>query len=335
MRVLSTREEYFPRDLEGRRRVMSSALNNEFKIGFLLNTDSVPRDIFEIRERIRMEVGDDVHVPRNSVFRNYLYHNFIPAGLVAEDTVVSDNGQRKFLGYRLTESGKRFGVPLGFLSLNYATEMGISIFEFYGKNSSHGDMDAPLNRIKILEALQKGPLRRQDLVDLTGAVPRVVVSSLESLGELGFVQYESIRRKRGFSLYEWIVGTASSRARTVGYYAAATQDVAKELFRLRVASCHQIARSLKHYSDVIVSRILSGLEKQGFARSVKWTSDILSQAQLLDKGRECLEEYLSQFNALLTGRTMDMRDMQAHPQFGHILRSRILRYREVSAREQT
>ena len=299
MKVIAHREKPFPDDLEGRLNAMLNVVNTELKTVTLLHLDDTPADEYEIKARIRETVGKGCYLPTSGTFGGYCHNTLLPIGTVAEEEVIKDTGENVYVGYKLTEAGKKYGLPISAFTLEYVAQSGQSMFSIFGSSHSHGKTRSPLNRIKILEALREKSLREVDLEEILNLDTNPIIFALNSLAKIGFVQYDSVgefqKGRKNISPYLWADGRNPEEAQGVKTYPIATKKVAKLMQKVKKADRNKIAE-LTGFAPGVVSNILSGLERQGLLKRVRWRSrEFLSEAVLLDPAREFLDRYFIPF----------------------------------------
>ncbi|MBI4153154.1 ArsR family transcriptional regulator [Candidatus Woesearchaeota archaeon] len=301
------RIEYpFPEDLEGRMNAVLNAVNTELKAVTILHLDDRTADNKEIKERIRDAVGRDQYLPQAGVIGNYCRHSFVDIGLVAREEIARDDGDVEVVGYSLTSAGKKYGRPIAAFTVTWAVQNKISIYSILGQTGSPTEIRPPLSRVKILNALYtcKQPLREIDLVDETGLSDATVKTHLEALYSIGFIGFDSTgrcERNKGFSIYEWTGKINVDEVKVLsGRSYDSTKRVARALADRRRGDC----RTLESHTGIHrlkISHILSGLEKEGAARCIKWRGrDLLSEVKLLEAGEKFVEEYIRYVEKVLT-----------------------------------
>ena len=134
-------EKPFPEKLEDRMAIVANGVNTELKAVTLLHLDDVPTEAGVIRARIMETIGGG-YLPHSAAFRAYgtTLHKI---ALVAKETVARDTGEGEYVGYSLTEAGKKYGVPASVFSLRYAVEHEMSMFQVLGPTNSKGKSRAP------------------------------------------------------------------------------------------------------------------------------------------------------------------------------------------------
>jgi len=341
MRVIAHREEPFPDDLEGRLNAILNVVNTELKTVTLLHLDDTPADEHEIKARLRETVGKGSYLPDSSNFRAYCHKTLFPIGTVAEEEVIRDTGENVYLGFRLTESGKKYGLPIAAFTLNYIAQTGQSIFPILGNTNSRGKTRAPLNRVKILEALKEKTLRVTDLEEILGLDSKGILGALNSLAKIGSIQYDSVgelqKGRINIAPYMWVGGRNPEEAQTIRHRVTATKKIAKLMSKIKKADHNKIAE-LTGIASPTVCPILSGLTKQGILKRERWKGrEFQSEAKLLDNGRKFLDEYLEPFkDSVSDGQALEeMQEsyeqlMHDSDRFSEYARTAIAVYKQVS-----
>jgi len=292
-------EKEFPSDLEERLAVVLNGVNTELKSATILHLDSSPAEAAEIRARIRESRGKG-YLPRSSGFDTYgkTLHNI---ALVAKKTVIRNTGENIYLGYSLTEAGRIYGRQVAAFSLRYSVEKGRSMYEILGSSVSRGNSRAPHNRVRILEELNREELRLIDLVDRLDLGTESILRHIDKFSKIGLINYDSVGgNQKGKSIYRWIKGKNPDDVETILRQKTLTKRVSLKLSELEEADCNMIAESLSYAHPSHISRILSGLEKQSFAKNLRWKGGkCLSNIKILDCGRRFLEEFIQPVRGIL------------------------------------
>ena len=303
IKILEHREKPFPDDLEGRLNAVLNIVNSELKTLTLLHLDNIPADGSTIKWRLRQTVGRGVYLPRQNCFGDYCCRTLLPIGAVAEEIVLYEDTNTIITGYNLTEAGRKYGRPIAAFTLDYAIRNNMSMFEILGSTVSPGKSRSPLNRVKILEELKGRTLRTIDLARKVGVNGCAISDHLKALKKISFVSYESCGEISGHGefLYIWFADRDFSQLAPVRRYSNLTYVVAEKLKELGKANSYLISRGLNYKYPNIISIILSGLEKQGFAKRVKkWKPrENLSEASLTMEGKSFLEGYVNKVREAL------------------------------------
>ncbi len=312
MRILEHREKPFPEDLERRSSAILNVVNTEFKSLTLLHLDGVPTEEGEIRRRVRETVGRGTYLPLGGAFGAYCHHTLFPIGAVAEETVCHETLEGSVVGYTLTDAGRKYGQPIAAFSLDWAIDHNRSLFEVLGVTASSGNSRSPLNRIKILKRLKKGPARVSELSRLlygsAKETPKKTPNRfrknkigspqrhLEELERIGFIETTHCGEVVGpMVVYSWIDGGKPEETKPVKTYARLPKRIAEELRRLGTTNLEELEATLRIRRSLI-SMILSNLERRGLVEKEGGTST----AHLLGPGREFLDLYLTRVEKALS-----------------------------------
>ncbi|MEK6935018.1 MAG: hypothetical protein AABW46_04015 [Nanoarchaeota archaeon] len=304
MRVIEHRENPFPEDLEGRLNAILNVVNTELKALTLLHLDDTPRSGQEIKARVRETVGKGIYLPRYDAFSDYCHKTLFPIGTVAEKDVIYEDSERIVTGYKLTEAGKKYGMPIVAFTLDYIARNRISMYNILGSTQSYGKSRSPFNRTKILDLLRTGVLREVDLAKMLDLNKIPILQHLKSLKKIGFIQYDSVgelsKGSKGIFIYQWLEGKKVTEVVAVDKKPILTRKVAEKLKELKESDRNQLA-GLLEYNRWNVSTILSGLERQGIVKSKKWKGgELLSEASLLDKGKRFVDDHLEKVKDALS-----------------------------------
>ena len=289
----------FPKDLEERLEAILSSVNTEYKsvtLGFLL--DDSWKTSNDIRNAAESYINPVTNIiPSDTSFKAYCTFTFIPIGAVAEERI---KGRIPVSYYKLTEDGEKYGKPIAQFSLRTAVDYKLSMYEIFGSTPSPGKTRSPFNTAKILFELEKEDnLRRVDLVNECGLTDSIVKQHLLRLKNIGFVNYDSVSgEESGWSKYEWIKGKNLENIKPVCKLPTLTKKVANKMKKLEISDCNELAEVLDYKHPEDISKILSGLEKQGFVKKVKFKGrefkfgEKQSEASITEKGRKFVYEFL-------------------------------------------
>jgi len=297
MKVLKHTEFPFPDDLEGRMNSISNVVNSEIKIATLLHLDDTLAEGGDILSRIRNTVGKKVKLGWGRDLASYCHHSLLPIGAVAEEEIRRYTGETTYLGYRLTESGKKYGIPIAVFSLRWGVDNGFNLYSIFGSTNSPGKSRSPLNRIKILKMLRsKGKIRKTDLVDNLELAAWGLRSHLKSLKKIGFIAYDPIpefhEMKGRLSYYKY--SGKKGTPETVRHMRDVTLKALKAMKKLKTGSYLDVANEIDYRSPNI-SGILAGLERQGFLESIVnfKVGTSLPEVEITDDGRKFVDKYLA------------------------------------------
>jgi len=294
MEVIERKEKPFPEDLEGRLNAVLNVVNTELKTVTLLHLDDTPAEASEIRARIRETVGKGFYLPQGRAFSGYCHETLFPIGTVAEEIIRRESVEAIYTAYSLTESGKRYGLPVAVLALKFAAENHRSLFKIMGSTGSSGETRAPFNRVKMLKLLsEKGDLREADLVNETNLNSAGVVVTLSNLKKAGLIDYISVGEQmkgKGVITYTWVEGKNPKDVKTVEYYSGITKNAADLLKEKGRITSPKAAKILGRNKSCVCT-VYSGLVRQGFAiRENNFVGrQKMSNVFLLDEARGFLD----------------------------------------------
>lgn len=297
----------FPSDLEGRLNAVMNIANGELKVATLLHLDDTLAGGEDILARVRESVGRGVRLIYGNNFSGYCHKSLLPIGTVAEEEIRRDDGEVISVGYRITEAGKKYGVPISVFSLQWGVDNGVSLYSVLGSTCSKGKTRSPLNRIKILKALrERGILREIDLYEVTGLDNPSLSEHLESLKKIDFVEYSSVpgaHERKGVIKYRHT--GKQGEPKPVRGRIKLPRKVLELMTQLETANCYVVADRLGH-SPSNCSSTLSVLERQGFLERIGFFEGrrIKSRAEIKDRGRKFVDEYIEFVEAALTDDSM-------------------------------
>ncbi len=334
MEKISIDENRFPLDLEGRLNSILNVVNTELKSVTLLHLDDHAVNGDGIIERISNNCKGG-YLPNPLTFSAYCLHSFLPIGAVAKEEVIRDDGSI-MVGYRLTESGKKYGLPIAMFSLKWAEEYGESLFNTFGATSSPGDIRAPFARAKILETLYKGKSYVSELNELIGYTNISGSPTLRDLKKLqgnGLINSDS--RFNYTSEYVYVNKDGEpTKWRNCPNLTSKVFDLLRSEKRVVVGD---ISMKFNHKSNQISRDILNHLTNQGFAKRVLTGGSNIPYF-LTEKGIFFVENYLLKVNdtlsdgKFLSELTSEYHDMISSERFPELMRRGINLYVKVSPR---
>lgn len=336
-REIQTREKPFPEDLEGRLNSILNVVNTELKTATILHLDDVPAEGKKIRRRLKQNIGRN-YLPQGRTFNNYCHATLLPIGMIAEEVTIQEDAENVVVGYRLTEAGKKYGLPIAAFTLDWVYMHDQSLFEILGPTGSKGKSRSPENRIKILEELGKGnALREADLVRIIwNSKKGSLTSHLNQLKKTGLIQFDSCgemnkpiivyRHMRDLEDSERICGAKTFPRRIV--------KLLKEKGNLTTPEVTKILNVPERYVTTTLSRLAT---KRVIGRG-KWKGRVIqSRVNLTSKGKRFLEEYIDPIkDALDDGPWLNQMNetlgvlRQDNKIFGEYLRTAINLYRPLS-----
>ncbi|HLD15188.1 MAG TPA: hypothetical protein VJB94_01265 [Candidatus Nanoarchaeia archaeon] len=290
-----TEEKSFPEDLEGRLSSVLNSINTELKSVTLLHLDDKPAGASEIKSRIRNTVGEG-YLPEIRVFRGY-GSTLYDIALVAKETITKDDGELVSVGYSLTDSGKKYGLPIAAFTLRYAANNDISMFSILGVTQSRGKTRATYNRIRILEELSAHEkLREIDLISALELDHSAIMRSMDALAKIHFVEYNTIGAvSKGKFVYRWIKDKEPHEIHKIKGRLLFAEQVARALANFeKWADCNALAHKLRYKHAGNISCVLSRFVEQGLAeKTPEWKAgETLSNIKILDKGKRFLDEWV-------------------------------------------
>ncbi|MBI2451970.1 helix-turn-helix transcriptional regulator [Candidatus Pacearchaeota archaeon] len=331
-------EKSFPNNLEDRLAIIANALNTEFKSAILLHLDDTPREAPEIRVKVRETIGRG-YLPSKSTFGTYgdTLHEI---ALVAKKTITRDTGEVEYIGYSLTEAGKTYGLPCAVLSLRYAVDNNISMFQILGSTASPGESRAPYNRIRILRELRNSEeLREIDLKEALDLYGYTVRNHLDGLVKIGFVEFDSVGAKtKGKYKFQWIKSKPLDKVEAVRHHTTLTRRVAECLANNDKAfDYNELSKVLRCGNVQNISTVLCGLERQGrVIRIFPWKAgELMSKVRILDNGRKFHDELYLPLTGLLSDSSLEVSRQEQETfresqEYANYIRRGIELYRRVS-----
>ncbi|MBI2452273.1 hypothetical protein HYV50_04335 [Candidatus Pacearchaeota archaeon] len=331
-------EKPFPNNLEDRLAIIANAVNTELKSAALLHLDDVPREGSEIRAKIRETIWRG-YLPRTQSFKEY-GNTLHEIALVAKKTITRDTGEVEYIGYSLTEAGKTYGLPCAVLSLRYAVENKISMFQIFGSTLSKGKSRAPYNRIRILRELRNfEKLREKDFVESLGLNDSPVKNHLYALAKIGFVEFDSVGAKqKGKYKYQWIKGKSIDKVKTVKNRSSLTKRIAEYLTNNDKAfDCNELKEILEYSHVESICTVLCSLERQGCVERIfPWKGgELMSRAKILDNGRKFHDKLYLPLIELLSDNSLEVSRQEQETfresqEYANYIRRGIELYRRVS-----
>jgi len=269
-----------------------NALNREPKnvvLAYCLSNDWKSSN--DIRNSYLSTVESKALAPTCMTFREYCHNSFLPSRFVQESILPVEQVLCKTVlvkysnHWRFTDYGIHTAKPAALLGLETAKEFQTSLYEILGR--------IPYNRAKILMHLSKVKnAREKDLAEVTESNPIGVFHNCEKLASLGFIDYDSCFEK-GWAEYEW--SGKEGQPKAVGHILTLTKEVADFMRENSGRWNYESLSKEMGKNPTVVSSVLSGLEKQGFAKKLKnfKVKEKQSEAKIRDTGIEFTEMFLN------------------------------------------
>lgn len=251
-------------------------------------------------------LGEDLPFS-HAVPHSYCQHSLRPIGAVVESSVRKKGTWART--YAKTDDGEIYGDPSIARFLFLADRLGMSMNRMNGATNSSGKVRHGYVIARLLEELADGEKHtRKEFAEATGIKPVTLLTSLNHLSKIGFVDYNSVKvdswgrdAEKGWSvitlknkrrLEEYLSNKEKLRKDVLekreqfhhfGYLTKILQLRKEELDRQSVSSDLNIS---KMNISTIIS-LLCNLGVYGYKEFVG--RKIQSSAKILDKGRTALE----------------------------------------------
>jgi DNA-binding MarR family transcriptional regulator len=302
------RIEYdFPTDPEERfAAVMSSIGNGAQKCVTLLEL-SQTRGILTSTELRNAFLKDTQGIWRvsKSVPSLYMRNTLIPIGFVAEEVVMRSQVGEYTVGFSLTDSGRKYGVPIAKFLTRESSKFTFSLSQVFGATSSNGETRAPYTRAQILEELFRSSnmsIRFIDLAKILRVSPTIISKGLKVLEKFGFVVQDSvdIENTKGKFLYSFNTLFEGTRPK-IERSQPLTNAIIKVLQELssgkkeRFFEAREILEKVQEsggYGKENILQGLSSLERQGFLKTGEFKGERLSSVFIMPEGEEFVENIL-------------------------------------------
>jgi len=311
------REEPFPEDPQERFAAVFGAIgNSEAKCLTLLCLSQSPITGPDLHQRFIEESGAAWRSNRNTQ-SEYCINTLIPIGLVTQEDYIAYGSQDYVTGFRLTEAGNLYGVPIAAYLLSESNDLDKSLLAIFGQTSKgSGETRSVVNRARILKLLSiSQPLRTKDLAEHLELDGSCVSHHLQHLTSLGLIDYSSTNSEiKGLFKYNLVPEASRQKVQTVERSRTLTEEVADLAFKLKEVDCARLAAILKdrsHSSEKnlrgAVSKILSGLAGQGIlTRGIFQKGESQSQAAVTPLGRQLVDSLIVPIEeALINGSHLD------------------------------
>lgn len=184
--------------------LISGVGNHEAKaITLILMRDGGIYDGKELSRKILNSQGNnrEWEISRRAV-DNYCSHSLAPNDLITE---VVSGGNLVTFSYSITESGRKLGVPLAGLLLDFSQRHNIPLNLLFGSSISVSKKRAPITTLKILYELIASPtlpIRESDFEKRISERINVISQNLNRLLKLELIQYKAIKVNEPYSLYK-------------------------------------------------------------------------------------------------------------------------------------
>ena len=293
MERTKVRENPFPSDLEGRLDAILNVVNTEMKSLTLLHLETEHAlSGLEIQSKVGRTLQNRGYLVDKQAFQNYCSQSLYPIGMVAIEEILSEGEIILNTGYKITSAGRHYGLPISAFSLDFAVRNNRSMYSILGSTVSKGNSRAPSNRIKILTILAKNGVSEVEICESLSLDAKSVLDHLNKLREAGLVNFSSVGnspKSKRVVMYEFVA--ILNEPQTVSRERALTQQVYQELKKRDKVNPTALAEDLNK-SRQSVSKVLSGLLRQGHAKFSSWSTDQRSKVSITSKGREFYMQYL-------------------------------------------
>ena len=294
----------FPAELDGRINALSCVVNNEMKIVTLLHLDDTLAEGPDLLARIREDVGD-IRVSRGSNLAGYCRDTFLPIGTVVyEEEVRRRTGEVISCGYRLSEAGRDYGIPVGVFFLMWGVDHNVALYNILGTACSHGRSRGPFNSIKILRGLRNGHKRLTDLVNYAELANPAVLAHLKRLRSVKMITYEGIpevQEIKGTIKFRYLGKEGDPEPHPK--YQALTPRVYATLKKIGEGSYLDVTKAGRFRYDNWVGAVLCYLEQIEYVERIgffKGQSE-LTRTTITDLGKEFVDDFSIVENALSDG----------------------------------
>jgi hypothetical protein len=335
-------KQEFPTNPEDRFEALFAAIgNSEAKMLTLLSLSRQLITKGDLHgEFVRLSEG--VWRTDNKLQANYCQYTLAPIGLVAEELFVRVGTQDKVVGFKITEAGYEYGVPIAAYLLSKSHELPHPFLTIFGPTSTSGGKTRSVtNRANILEYLdsQDEPVREVDVVNVLGIDQGKTGARLTHLSNLGLIEYSSVNsEERGKIKYFLEKEAKRESVAIVSAYTNLTQEVADIVFETGEVDSNSVYERLRGQHPNAkekglrqqLSKILSGLEKQGILRrGIFKAGEVQSQARITEEGRRVVRDIIEPVKRALSG-DEELLEAWRHIRWQQYAKEAVARYRESS-----
>ncbi len=270
-------------------------VNTEFKNITWYCLDETWQTSYDLMKEFKKNVEEEYAITLNkTTFAEYCRDTFLQIGLVAEEKIKLKGRTNPVLHWKLTEDGEKY-KPIAAYAIKTANDFDLSMYQILGVTATTGKSRAPYNRAKILMKLaEEENLREIDLKKEIDLYIYDIHRHLISLKKIDFVEYESVScEEKGWAKYTWKQGSPED-IKPVVNLPTLTKKVSKVLYESgKPLDYNKIVEKLNYSYPENISKILSGLEKQGFCERIKFKGgEKLSEANITEKGMRFVQEFL-------------------------------------------
>ncbi len=295
--------------------IFASIGNSESKCATLLNLPHTqPTTASELHQAFKDSTNEawDLHP---STTQSYCEETFIPIGFVARSEILYYGRTKYNKGYKVTESGLRFGQPIAAFLLQQSTELPYALETLFSMTSrgNGGETRGVINRIRVLEALYEQresefPMTNLQISEKLDTQKSYVAGHLKSLRDLGLINFSSISTENKRIIPYSVVGKIPiAEIPTLKAEHTLTRNVAEIMNTLGTADIHTVmeeyARRFPNnkIDGFRAAKVLSFLARHGYIASDFKIGEIHSNSKITEEGIKIVENIIHPIKRALEG----------------------------------
>ncbi len=264
--------------------------------------------------------------PHKSTLFTYCESSLTPIGLVAKEFI---DDKANAWGYQITDYGRRLGIPLAGLLLDFSREHKEALYHFFGRTQSvtqESELDvgsktiqvkkrSPRERLRIFWDLltSKLPVREVDLGSHLKE-SSAIGHHLDDLDRFGIIQYDSIEPNKPIAYFQVLSERPEITPSAVGTHKVLTNviyDVLKTSPEQWFTREQVRDAIIKEFPDKVtldqndflanISRILTHLVREGYLKRQKFGNFTQSEVSLSEPQRTVLCQLITMLDRFQQG----------------------------------
>jgi DNA-binding MarR family transcriptional regulator len=216
----------------------------------------------------------------------------MPIGLVAKARR-EKRGADTVLVYKITDAGKRYGVPTALLAIDWMSKNMTSMYNIFSTTHTHGETRAPYNVYRILKLLNENEFLRQvDLYSKMGISSGSIFAHCTRLSETGLIEVET--------------GTATYKIIKHEYGDVWHKEKIESILK---GKDEITTRDISDggYSNKSFSYVIGELLEKGIIERTKWKSDEkMTEVRITELGKKFVNEFIEPLESLLSNETVTL-----------------------------
>jgi len=245
--------------------------------------------------------------------REYLTKWIIPAGYSERIETPGKSPRQPNVGYKLSPNIPKLVLPWAIYHTGFVTSRGLPMSKILGDKGSSSE-SAAIRRMKLLNFLRDGPKQRKEIDEVVGGDN--LSTHFDAFSDLGFISYGSFHSQK--CAFAWNSERDLGEVQTVKETPLLTPKVARAVKEAGeegivaevIAKNLEITNTTARYT---IPAIISGLVRQGLVKPLTFSKRTgLSKAEILVKGMDFVDNYITPFAQTFLGLNQDFRQRQEY-----------------------